>query len=98
MKQRLHDNLDIPIERHHLGDIGLLDAEKLGVWDFSPVKLVIADTGPINYLLLIGHIEILSALVRNWIAAPPQWLEVHRFIAPADPMPSPASARGRQRP
>lgn len=64
------------------------------------MKLVIADTGPVNYLLLIGHIEILPALfekvilpsavkdelahpdapvmVRSWIAAPPQWLEVHR--------------------
>jgi len=26
------------------------------------VRLVIADTGPINYLLLIGHIDILPAL------------------------------------
>jgi predicted nucleic acid-binding protein len=64
------------------------------------VKLVIADTGPINYLLLIGHIEILPELfekvilpssvkdelsnpetpvtVRNWISAPPQWLEIRR--------------------
>ncbi|MGA8026677.1 MAG: hypothetical protein WB992_05985 [Bryobacteraceae bacterium] len=29
--------------------------------------LVIADTGPINYLLLIGHIEILPALFKNVI-------------------------------
>ena len=62
------------------------------------MRLVIADTGPVNYLLLIGHIEILPALfekvilpsavkdelanpdtplsVRNWIAAPPLWLDV----------------------
>ncbi|MBV9035078.1 MAG: hypothetical protein JO182_11360 [Acidobacteriaceae bacterium] len=26
------------------------------------MRLVIADTGPVNYLLLIGHIEILPAL------------------------------------
>jgi predicted nucleic acid-binding protein len=63
------------------------------------VKIVIADTGPINYLVLIGYIEVLPALfervilpsavkdelsnpdtpamVRSWIAAPPQWLEIH---------------------
>ena len=29
--------------------------------------LVVADTSPINYLLLIGHIEILPALFRNVI-------------------------------
>jgi predicted nucleic acid-binding protein len=62
------------------------------------VRLVIADTSPINYLLLIGHINILPALfekvilpaavcdelkhpkaplvVRNWIAAPPPWVDV----------------------
>jgi predicted nucleic acid-binding protein len=26
------------------------------------VRLVIADTGPVNYLILIGHIDILPAL------------------------------------
>jgi predicted nucleic acid-binding protein len=63
------------------------------------VRAVVADTGPIHYLVLIGHIEILPALferiiipsavhgelarpeapdrVRNWIHAPPAWLEVH---------------------
>ena len=68
------------------------------------MKLVIADTGPINYLLLIGSIDILPALfqtvilppavrnelghpdspdmVRNWIAAPPPWLEVHHTRGP----------------
>ena len=62
------------------------------------MKVVIADTGPINYLVLIGYIELLPRLfekvilpfavkaelsnpetpatVRNWIAAPPQWLEI----------------------
>jgi predicted nucleic acid-binding protein len=62
------------------------------------VRAVIADTGPIHYLVLIGHSEILPALfekvivpsvvrdelaragapdtVRNWIQAPPKWLEV----------------------
>jgi predicted nucleic acid-binding protein len=71
------------------------------------VRLVIADTGPVNYLILIGHIEILPALfekvtlpiavkeelsnqdtplvVRNWIAAPPPWIELrHTTIALTD--------------
>ncbi len=26
------------------------------------MQLVVADTGPVNYLLLIGHLEILPAL------------------------------------
>jgi predicted nucleic acid-binding protein len=64
------------------------------------VRLVIADTSPINYLLLIGYIDILPALfdrvtlpaivrdelshpkappaVRNWIAAPPAWVDVRQ--------------------
>jgi predicted nucleic acid-binding protein len=68
------------------------------------VKLVIADTGPLNYLLLIGCIDILPALfqkvilpaavkaelsdpdtpamVRSWVAAPPQWLEVQHTTLP----------------
>jgi predicted nucleic acid-binding protein len=62
------------------------------------VRIVVADTGPIHYLVLIGHVEILPALfekviipsvvraelgragapdaVRNWIQAPPAWLDV----------------------
>jgi predicted nucleic acid-binding protein len=62
------------------------------------VKLVVADTSPINYLILIGHISVLPALfhrvilptavrdelaapkasplVRNWIEAQPEWIEV----------------------
>ena len=68
------------------------------------MQLVIADTGPVNYLLLIGHIEILPALfervilpsavkdelanpdtpllVRNWIAAPPSWVNVRHTEKP----------------
>jgi predicted nucleic acid-binding protein len=63
------------------------------------VKLVIADTGPINYLILIRQADLLPRLfeqvlipravqgelanidgpleVRNWIASPPAWLEIH---------------------
>ena len=64
------------------------------------MRLVIADTGPINYLVLIGNIDLLPVLfekvilpsaveaelsdpdappsVRNWIADPPAWLDVHQ--------------------
>jgi predicted nucleic acid-binding protein len=31
------------------------------------VQLVIADTGPVNYLILIGHIDILPALFEKVI-------------------------------
>jgi len=63
------------------------------------MRLVIADTGPINYLVLIGNIGLLPILfenvilpsaveaeltdpdappaVRNWIAHPPAWLDIH---------------------
>ena len=62
------------------------------------MQLIIADTGPINYLILIGHIDVLPALfqniilpttvraelddappsVRDWIAAPPAWIEIRQ--------------------
>lgn len=60
--------------------------------------IVVADTTPVNYLILIGEIEILPKLygrvviplavheelkhsrapasVREWVAAPPNWLEI----------------------
>jgi len=63
------------------------------------MRLVIADTGPISYLVLIGNIGLLPILfenvilpsaveaeltdpdaplaVRNWIAHPPAWLDIH---------------------
>jgi predicted nucleic acid-binding protein len=63
------------------------------------LRLVIADTGPLNYLIQIRQIELLPRLfervaipnavtaelshplapasVRDWIHAPPVWLEVH---------------------
>ena len=68
--------------------------------------IVIADTGPINYLLQLGLIHLLAdrydrvllpaavlqelkdpgapRLVRQWIATPPEWVEVIYDI-PADP-------------
>ena len=69
------------------------------------MQLVIADTGPINYLILIGHIDILPALfrkvilpaavraelddappaVRDWIAAPPSWVEIRDTHDAHDP-------------
>ena len=54
------------------------------------MQLVIADTGPVNYLLLIGHIEILPALfekvilpsaVRDELANPDTPLSVRNWIA-----------------
>jgi predicted nucleic acid-binding protein len=68
------------------------------------VRVVVADTGPLHYLVLVGHSEILPALfekviipsavqvelvraeapdaVRNWMQAPPAWLDVQ----PASPL------------
>jgi predicted nucleic acid-binding protein len=54
------------------------------------VQLVVADTGPVNYLLLIGHIEILPALfddvilpsvVRDELAEPNAPVPVRTWIA-----------------
>jgi predicted nucleic acid-binding protein len=69
--------------------------------------IVVADTSPINYLVLIEHIDILVHLyrrvliptavhrelqhaktpqpVREWIADPPDWLEVRSVGATPDP-------------
>lgn len=69
--------------------------------------IVIADTSPLNYLILINHVDLLAALfgrilvpqtvfeelgraetpaaVREWIAKPPQWLEVRSAPKSADP-------------
>jgi predicted nucleic acid-binding protein len=60
--------------------------------------IVVADTTPLNYLILIGEIELIAKLygrvvipaavreellnrgapdaVRNWIAEPPEWLDI----------------------
>ena len=54
------------------------------------MRLVIADTGPVNYLILIGNIELLPRIcervvlpnagapqpVQRWIATLPIWLEI----------------------
>lgn len=70
------------------------------------MPIVVADTGPINYLILIGYIDVLPALfdkiivpsvvrdelmqpnaplpVRNWIAAPPAWLDVNSAASTND--------------
>ena len=54
------------------------------------MRLVVADTGPVNYLLLIGHIEILPALfdkvilpsvVGDELAKPNAPLPVRNWIA-----------------
>lgn len=71
------------------------------------MRLVIADIGPINYLILIGHIDILPELfekitlpsavrdelarskaplaARQWISAPPSWIEIRQAVHVYDP-------------
>jgi predicted nucleic acid-binding protein len=46
------------------------------------VRLVVADTSPLNYLLLIGHIEILPALFEKIILPSPVGEEMARSKAP----------------
>jgi len=46
------------------------------------VRLVIADTSPINYLLLIGHIDILPALFDRVILPAAVWGELKHPKAP----------------
>ena len=54
------------------------------------MRLVIADTWPIDYLILIGQIELLPRLfekvvLQRWIASPPFWLEVVEAPIPDAP-------------
>jgi len=46
------------------------------------VRLVIDDTSPINYLLLIGHIDILRALFDRVILPTAVWDELKHPNAP----------------
>jgi predicted nucleic acid-binding protein len=46
------------------------------------VRLVIADTSPINYLLLIGHVDILRALFERVILPTAVWDELNHPSAP----------------
>ena len=46
------------------------------------MRLVIADTSPINYLLLIGHIDILPALFERVILPAAVWDELKHPKAP----------------
>ncbi len=74
------------------------------------MRLVIADTSPINYLVLIGHIELLHVLfgriilpatvsaelghpraptaIRDWIASPPDWVDIWEAAASRQSDPS----------
>jgi predicted nucleic acid-binding protein len=47
------------------------------------VRLVIADTGPINYLILIGHIDILPGLFERVIVPDIVLAELSHALAPA---------------
>ena len=44
-----------------------MKSQTSAVWGFDRVKLIIADTGPINYLLLTEYIDVLPALFKNII-------------------------------
>ena len=46
------------------------------------MRLVVADTSPINYLLLIGHIDILPALFEKVILPAAVWDELRHPKAP----------------
>jgi predicted nucleic acid-binding protein len=72
----------------------------------TSAPVVVADTSPINYLILIGHADVFPVLfgkvilptvvrdelarpraplaVRDWIADPPDWLEVRPSAQAAD--------------
>lgn len=47
------------------------------------MQLVIADTGPVNYLILIGHIDLLPRLFRRVILPTAVEDELHDIGAPA---------------
>jgi predicted nucleic acid-binding protein len=69
--------------------------------------IVIADTSPLRYLILLKHAEVLHQLygrviipeavvrelqaqntpvvVRQWLGAPPNWLQIRRIVVPPDP-------------
>src|ERR1035441_9824731 len=50
--------------------------------DCKPVRLVIADTGPVNYLILIGHINLLPRLFQRVILPTAVKEELHDIGAP----------------
>ena len=45
-------------------------------------RLVIADTSPVNYLVLIGHVDILPALFERVILPAAVWEELKHAKAP----------------
>lgn len=69
--------------------------------------IIIADTSPLHYLILLEHAEVLQHLygsviipeavvrelqaqktpasVRQWITAPPEWLQIRQIAVPPDP-------------
>jgi predicted nucleic acid-binding protein len=51
--------------------------------------IVVSNTSPINYLILIDHINLLPELfqqivIQNWIATPPDWLKIEPVNQPSD--------------
>lgn len=45
--------------------------------------IVVADTSPINYLILIGHIDVLPHFYGQILIPPSVWQELHDIDAPA---------------
>ena len=57
------------------------------------MRLIVADTSPLVYLVLINHIDVLHAELRNplapapvlaWAASLPQWIEVRKVLSTSD--------------
>ena len=44
--------------------------------------IVVADTSPINYLVLIGHVEVLPVFYSRIVVPPSVWQELHDASAP----------------
>jgi len=48
------------------------------------MRLIVADTGPINYLIQIGHVDLLFRLARKTVISPSVQAELLHDAAPTD--------------
>lgn len=46
------------------------------------MKIVVADTGPLNYLVMIGHVDLLPALFEKVLVPAAVWIELTSGKAP----------------
>jgi predicted nucleic acid-binding protein len=58
------------------------NAERSKNWDGKPLRLVIADTGPVNYLILIGHIDVLPRMFERVVLPTAVQSELSNSLAP----------------